>query len=129
MKENLMTYSEAKNYIQEHLPQIRTVTDWFKYSESPDFYKKLPKDPRSFYSQKEENSWPKKDGWEEFLGLVNEKKIGILSYSAAVEVVRDFKIKNLDEYRNILSLFNVKNLPYSPHDFYKKFNEDEFYGR
>lgn len=125
---NFFTIEQAKEYLEENHPEIKTVAQWFDYSASEGRNKLMPSNPMVYY--KKLKQWPCRDGWAWFLGSGNisnkSKSLGYLSYAEASSFNQEFKIRDKASYRIFIQEHGVNNLPLAPEKFYVKSESIQF---
>lgn len=112
---NYLSYNEAKDYMKNNYPNIKSSTQWKKFRNDNEIPSFLPLNPWHTYKNK---GWL---GWGDYLGTgnVSNKDKVYLPYDEAEKIIHTYSLKNNKEWREFIK--NNKNLgiPSSPDKTYK----------
>ena len=112
---NYLSYDEAKVYMKNNYPNIKSGSQWKKFRDNNDIPLFLPLNPWHTYKNK---GWL---GWGDYLGTgnVSNKDKVYLPYEEAEKIIHTYSLNNNREWREFIK--NNKNLgiPSSPDKTYK----------
>lgn len=117
--QNYLSYEEAKKYVAEHMPEVKSYPEYKKeYRENKDKYIGiLPLAPQKAYSFRK--TWK---GWGDFLRKdvpsAKYKHDHFLSYDEVVELNKINGIQSRNHYHKFIVENNI-NAPYKPERTYK----------
>lgn len=100
-------YSEVKNWVNVNLPNIKTETDWRKYTKEntlPDF---IPKRPDWVYKNR---------GWLTFPNFFdkNYERVNFINFNELKKLIFLNNISSISEYRILSNENKILKIPYNP---------------
>lgn len=111
------SYDYCKNWLKENAPEVKSTTQYYKFTKQDNFPSFLPKKPNTHF--KTTNEWV---NWGDFLlsgrEQDNKKALKYLNYKEAKRFLKPLGILTIPQYKNFVKENNIEFLPMRPDRYY-----------